>query len=155
MAEIGPGKMAPAIELPRDGGGAFSLAAERGRPVVLFFYPQDDTETCTSEALSFSALNPEFQHAGVLVVGISPDSVRSHDRFKAKYRLDLVLVSDEQRAAIEAYGVWVEKTMWGRTYMGVERSTFLIGADGKIAATWRKVRVKNHAQTVLDAARKL
>lgn len=121
MAELDVGDVAPQFDLPRDGGGSLSLAAIRGKPVVLYFYPQDDTTSCTNEAIGFSQLKPEFEKAGAVVIGLSPDSVKKHDKFKAKYDLTLDLVADEERKAIEAYHLWVEKTMYGRKYMGVER----------------------------------
>lgn len=149
------GDRAPPFELPGDGGGSLSLAAFAGRPVVLYFYPQDDTQGCTAEAIDFSRLKPEFERAGAAVIGVSPDSAARHDRFKAKHDLSVALAADEERKAIEAYGLWVEKQMYGRRYMGVERATFLIGRDGRIAAIWRKVRVKGHAEAVLQAVRAL
>lgn len=145
------GDAAPLFALPSDGGGRLALKALRGRSVVLYFYPKDDTEGCTLEAREFSALAPEFARAGAVVVGISPDSATSHDRFKCKHGLDLQLVSDEEKSVAEAYGVWVEKAMYGRKYMGVERATFLISPKGRIVRIWRKVRPKGHAQAVLAA----
>jgi len=155
MADLDIGDAAPQFDLPRDGGGSLSLAALRGKPVVLYFYPQDDTTSCTTEAISFSQLKPEFEKAGAVVIGLSPDSVKKHDKFKTKYDLTIDLVADEERKVIEAYNLWVEKTMYGRNYMGVERATFLIGKDGKIARIWRKVRVKGHAEEVLEVVRAL
>ncbi|KRE13070.1 hypothetical protein ASE66_21675 [Bosea sp. Root483D1] len=146
---------APDFTLPTDGGGSLTLSSLRGRKVVLYAYPQDDTTSCTNEALSFDALRDDFAAAGTTVIGISPDSVKRHDKFKQKYDLKLTLVSDEHRQAIEAYGLWVEKQLYGRHYMGVERSTFLIDAAGKIVRVWAKVRVKGHAEAVLAAAREL
>ncbi|MCA0023013.1 MULTISPECIES: peroxiredoxin [unclassified Mesorhizobium] len=153
MADLNVGDPAPQFELPRDGGGSLSLAGFAGRPVVLYFYPQDDTTGCTAEAISFSQLKPEFEKAGAVVIGLSPDSARKHDKFKSKYDLSIDLASDEERKVIEAYHLWVEKSMYGRKYMGVERATFLIGRDGRIARIWRKVRVKGHAEEVLEAVR--
>ena len=149
------GDKAPAFKLPKDGGGELSLAGFKGSKLVLFFYPKDDTSGCTAEAKDFNALKAEFEKSGSVVVGVSPDSVKSHDKFKAKYELDFPLVSDESKAMLEAYGVWVEKSMYGRKYMGVERTTFLIGGDGKIAQVWRKVKVPGHVAEVLEAARKI
>ncbi|WID97111.1 peroxiredoxin [Bosea vestrisii] len=149
------GIAAPDFTLPTDGGGTLTLSSLRGGTVALYAYPQDDTQSCTNEALSFDALREEFAAAGATVIGISPDSVKRHDKFKQKYGLRLTLVSDEERAAIEAYGLWVQKQMYGRQYMGVERSTFLIDATGNIARVWAKVRVKGHAEEVLAAARAL
>jgi peroxiredoxin Q/BCP len=155
MADLDVGDIAPQFDLPRDGGGSLSLAGFRGKPVVLYFYPQDDTTSCTNEAIGFSQLRPEFEKAGAVVVGLSPDNVKKHDKFKQKYDLAVDLVADEERKVIEAYHLWVEKTMYGRKYMGVERATFLIGKDGRIARIWRKVRVKGHAEEVLEAVRAL
>jgi peroxiredoxin Q/BCP len=144
------GDPAPPFELPSDGGGSLSLKAFRGRHVVLYFYPKDDTEGCTLEAREFSALNAAFERAGAVVVGVSPDTPKSHDKFKSKHDLDLRLASDTDTAVAVAYGVWVEKSMYGRTFMGVERATFLIAPDGKIARIWRKVKAKGHADAVLS-----
>ncbi|SFT80426.1 peroxiredoxin [Mesorhizobium sp. YR577] len=155
MTELSPGDNAPDFELPRDGGGKLSLTSLRGQKVVLYFYPKDDTSGCTAESIDFSGLKPDFEKAGAIVLGMSPDSVKSHDKFKTKHKLAVELVADEERKALEAYGVWTEKSMYGRKYMGVERSTFLIGADGRIARIWRKVKVPGHAAEVLEAARAL
>lgn len=155
MADLAVGDIAPQFQLPRDGGGFVALSDFKGKPVVLYFYPQDDTTSCTNEAISFSQLLPEFEEAGAAVIGVSPDSVKKHDRFKAKYDLRVDLAADEERGAIEDYHLWVEKQMYGRSYMGVERATFLIGKDGRIAGIWRKVRVKGHAEAVLEAVVKL
>jgi len=152
---LNEGIPAPDFTLPTDGGGSLTLSGLRGHKVVLYAYPQDDTTSCTNEALSFDALRDDFAAAGTTVIGISPDSVKRHDKFKQKYGLKLTLVSDEERKAIEAYGLWVEKQMYGRHYMGVERSTFLIDETGKIVRVWAKVRVKGHAEEVLAAAREL
>lgn len=146
---------APDFELPLGGGGTIKLSGLRGRKVVLFFYPKDDTQGCTMEARDFTALLPEFEKAGAVVLGVSPDSVGKHQRFAAKHDLGIDLVSDEQLQALEAYGVWGEKSMYGRSYMGVIRSTFLIDTEGRIARMWRGVRVKGHAAEVLDAVRGL
>lgn len=147
------GDKAPLFDLPADGGRRLALKALRGRSVVLYFYPKDDTAGCTLEAREFSALTPAFADKGAVVIGISPDSAESHDKFKSKHELDadLQLVSDGDKAAAEAYGVWVEKSMYGRKYMGVERSTFLISPAGTITRIWRKVRPKGHAEEVLAA----
>ncbi|WP_309085415.1 peroxiredoxin [Chelativorans sp.] len=155
MAKPEKGDMAPDFELPRDGGGTFRLSSLRGNPVVLYFYPQDDTETCTTQAMDFSARKHEFDALGIPVVGLSPDTPKSHDKFKSKYGLTIDLVADPERKAVEAYGVWTEKSMFGRKYMGVERSTFLIAPDGRIADAWRKVRLKGHVDAVLKAAKAL
>jgi peroxiredoxin Q/BCP len=154
-ANIEVGAPAPDFELPTNGGGQITLAELRGRNVVLYFYPADDTEGCTLEAVNFTALVPEFERAGATVVGVSPDSPKSHDRFKEKHKLKVLLAADPDHAVIERYGLWGEKTMFGRKYMGVERATFLIDKLGRIARTWRKVRVKGHAEAVLAAAREL
>lgn len=149
------GDMAPAFKLPTDGGGELSLASLKGRKAVLYFYPKDDTSGCTQEAIDFNGLRSAFAKVGAEIIGVSPDPVKKHDKFKAKHELGFPLVSDESKEMLEAYGVWVEKSMYGRKYMGVERSTFLIGADGRIAQVWRKVKVPGHAKEVLDAATKL
>ncbi|KSV79615.1 hypothetical protein N185_00390 [Sinorhizobium sp. GW3] len=153
MARPAPGDVAPDFTLPRDGGGTISLSALRGRPVVLFFYPKDDTQACTLEAISFSELADDFAAAGIALIGLSPDSVKKHDRFAKKHNLTVPLAADEEISVVEAYGVWVEKMMYGRKYMGVERSTFLIGADGVVVRVWEKVKVDGHAREVLDAAK--
>lgn len=155
MAEIAVGDIAPTFDLPRDGGGRLSLSSLRGKPVVLYFYPKDDTSGCTAEAIAFSGLMPQFKKAGAVVVGMSPDSVKKHDKFKSKHELDVDLVADEDKKVLEAYGVWAEKSMYGRKYMGVERSTFLIDRDGKVAQVWRKVKVPGHAEEVLSAVEAL
>ncbi|MEJ7015112.1 peroxiredoxin [Sinorhizobium meliloti] len=155
MAGLGQGDVAPEFELPRDGGGSISLAELRGKPIVLFFYPKDDTKACTEEAISFSALAKEFQEAGIALVGMSPDSAKSHDRFTKKHGLTVALGADEDKAAANAYGVWVEKSTYGRKYMGVERTTFLIDRQGVISRVWEKVKVPGHADEVLAAAKTL
>lgn len=147
------GDKAPPFDLPSDGGGRLALKAFRGRPVIIYFYPKDDTEGCTIEAKEFSALAGAFERAGAVVIGISPDGPKSHDKFKCKYELDVKLASDEGHAVADAYGVWVEKTMYGRTFMGVERATFLVSRTGKISRIWRKVAAKGHAETVLAELR--
>ena len=149
------GAVAPDFDLPTDGGGRLRLSELRARKVVLYFYPADDTEGCTLEAVNFTALLPEFKRAGTTVVGVSPDSPKSHDRFKEKHALKLLLAADTDHQVIERYGLWGEKTMFGRKYMGVERATFLIDRLGRIAQVWRKVRVKGHAEAVLAAAKAL
>ena len=154
-AKLAAGSKAPAFNLHRNGEGHLSLASLRGKKFVLYFYPKDDTSGCTKEAVEFSALASDFAAAGVEVIGVSPDSVKSHDKFVAKYSLSVTLLADEKREAAEAWGVWVEKSMYGRKYMGVERTTFLIGADGRISRVWNKVKVAGHAQEVLEAARTL
>ena len=149
------GDQAPDFELPRDGGGRISLAELRGRPLVLYFYPKDDTSGCTREAKDFATAYEDFRALGIEVVGLSKDSVRRHDRFKAKHGLPFPLASDEDGAVVQAYGAWVEKSMYGRRYMGIERSTFLIDASGTVRRVWRKVKVPGHVDEVLAAARQL
>lgn len=152
MGNPGEGDIAPDFELPTDGGGSVRLSDLRGRKVVLYFYPADDTTGCTTEAIDFSAALPEFDRAGTVVIGISPDSQASHDRFKAKHRLKVTLAADPERKVIERYGVWGEKMLYGRKSMGLIRSTFLVGKDGRIIKAWRNVRVKGHVPAVLEAA---
>ncbi|MGO4682733.1 thioredoxin-dependent thiol peroxidase [Hyphomicrobium sp. 2TAF46] len=152
---IEEGKKAPDFALPDDNGREVRLSKLKGHPVVVYFYPKDDTSGCTQEAKDFSCLASEFAAEGVEVVGISPDSPKSHQKFKSKYDLSVRLLADEQKEIATAYGVWVEKSMYGKKYMGVERSTFLIDKTGKIARSWRKVRVPGHADEVLEAARAL
>ncbi|UVF17769.1 peroxiredoxin [Microvirga terrae] len=149
------GSNAPAFSLPATDGRQISLESLKGRKVVLYFYPKDDTSGCTLEARAFQALKAEFADADTEIVGVSPDSLKSHDRFRAKYGLAFPLASDEAKAMLEAYGVWVEKSMYGRKYMGVERTTVLIDRDGRIARVWNKVKVAGHAEEVLEAARAL
>ena len=149
------GDKAPDFDLPTDGGGRVRLADLKGRPLVLYFYPKDDTPGCTKEAIDFAHAHSAFAAAGVAIVGISKDSVASHDRFKAKHELPFALASDESGAVVEAYGSWVEKSMYGRTYMGIERSTFLIDGQGTVRQVWRKVQVPGHVDAVLAAARNL
>lgn len=153
MTDITEGQPAPALDLPTDGGSRFSLADHAGRTVVLFFYPKADTPGCTTESQDFSALIDDFAAANAVVIGVSRDPVKKLDRFKAKHDLKVILGSDEDGAVTEAWGVWVEKTLYGRQYMGVERATFVIGPDGLIRHIWRKVSVKGHAQAVLDQIR--
>ncbi len=147
--------IAPDFTLPRDGGGEVSLSEQRGRAVVLFFYPRDDTPGCTKESIGFSEQLQAFADAGANVFGISRDTVAKHDKFVAKHGLTTPLLSDDGQTVCEDYGVWVEKNMYGRKSMGIERSTFLIDAEGKIARVWRKVKVPGHVDEVLEAARAL
>lgn len=149
------GQKAPAFSLPADGGGKLSLKDCAGKALVLYFYPKDDTSGCTREAIDFSARAGAFKKAGALVVGVSKDSVASHDKFKKKHDLSVGLLSDEEGKMVEAYGVWVEKSMYGRKYMGIERATFLIDAKGVIQKIWRKVKVPDHAAEVLEAVKAL
>ncbi|GEO13626.1 peroxiredoxin [Microvirga aerophila] len=146
---------APAFTLPATGGQEISLDNLKGRKVVLYFYPKDDTSGCTREAQDFQALRQDFAAADTEIIGVSPDSLKSHNKFRAKYGLDFTLASDEAKAMLEAYGVWVEKSMYGRKYTGVERTTVLIDGDGRVAQVWKKVKVPNHAKEVLEAARSL
>ncbi|WP_170774606.1 peroxiredoxin [Ruegeria lacuscaerulensis] len=147
--------IAPDFTLPRDGGGEVTLSDLRGGAVVLFFYPRDDTPGCTKESIGFSEQLQAFADAGAHVFGISRDSVAKHDKFVAKHSLTTPLLSDESSTACEDYGVWVEKNMYGRKSMGIERSTFLIDAEGKVAKVWRKVKVPGHVDEVLEAVRDL
>ena len=155
MTDLTIGSPAPDFTLPRNGEGTVTLSKLQGKAVILYFYPKDDTSGCTVEAIDFSALGGEFEAANAVVIGISPDSVKSHDKFAAKHSLSVMLASDEERQVLEAYGVWKEKSMYGKKYMGVERTTVLIAPDGKIAEIWNKVKVAGHAQAVLEAAKKL
>jgi peroxiredoxin Q/BCP len=149
--ELKPGDPAPPFDLPTAGGGRISLAGLKGKRVVLYFYPKDDTPGCTQEALNFTEKAKAFAAAKTTVIGVSRDSVAKHDKFAAKHRLTVTLASDEDGAVCQAYGVWVEKTLYGRTSMGIERSTFLIDAKGKVGRIWRKVRVPGHVEDVLAA----
>lgn len=149
------GSVAPPFTLPAPGGQVISLAEMKGRKVVVYFYPKDDTSGCTKEAQEFTALKAAFDDADTAVVGISPDSAASKEKFQRKYALDVALAADEDKATLEAYGVWTEKSMYGRKYMGVERTTFLLDRDGTVARVWPKVKVPGHAQEVLAAAQAL
>lgn len=149
------GDRAPAFNLPCDGGTKLSLSSLKGQKVVLYFYPKDNTSGCTKEAIDFNGLKAKFAKAETAIIGVSPDSVASHDKFKQKFKLGFPLISDEDKSMLEAYGVWVEKSMYGRKYMGVERTTFLIDRKGKIARVWNKVKVPGHADEVLEAAKAL
>lgn len=146
---------APDFSLPRDGGGTITLSDLRGQPVVLFFYPRDDTPGCTKESIGFSENLQAFAEAGATVLGISKDTVAKHDKFVAKHGLTTTMLSDAEGDTCERYGVWVEKNMYGRKSMGIERSTFVIDAEGRIARVWRKVKVPGHVDEVLDAVRAL
>lgn len=149
------GDKAPDFTLPTDGGGKISLKSLKGKPVVLYFYPKDDTSGCTAEACAFRDATPDFSKVKAEIIGISRDSVTSHDKFKKKYKLTFPLATDEDGKVHEAYGTWVEKSMYGRKYMGIERSTFLIDGKGMIRAIWRKVNVPGHAVDVLEAVKAL
>jgi thioredoxin-dependent peroxiredoxin len=155
MTQLAAGHAAPGFSLPKDGGGAVSLADFAGRKLVLYFYPKADTPGCTREAQAFSALAPKFTAAKTGILGVSADPVAAQDKFKTKYRLGIPLASDETHDMLTAYGVWGEKSMYGKTFMGIVRTTFLIGTDGKIARVWSKVKVDGHAEEVLAAAKSL
>ena len=155
MTTVAQGDKAPEFDLPADGGGRVRLGDFAGRPLVLYFYPKDDTSGCTKQALGFAAAYGDFKAAGVEIVGISKDSVASHDGFKAKHGLPFPLASDEEGQVVEAYGAWVEKSMYGRRYMGIDRSTFLIDGEGRLRRVWRQVKVPGHVEEVLQAAREL
>jgi peroxiredoxin Q/BCP len=152
---IGEGDAAPSFDLHADGGVRVGSESLSGRAYVLYFYPKDDTPGCTKEAIGFTEAYPEFQRLGVEVVGISKDSVSSHERFKQKHGLCFPLASDEAGSVVEAFGTWVEKSMYDKTYMGIDRATFLVGADGRVAKAWRGVKVPGHVEEVLEAARRL
>jgi thioredoxin-dependent peroxiredoxin len=149
---INEGDKAPAITVKATDGGSVDLASP-GTPLVLYFYPKDDTSGCTREAQDFTALASEFRKAGVKVIGVSRDPMKSHEKFIGKYDLKVPLVSDQDGRISDSFGTWVQKSMYGRKYKGMERSTFLIGADGRVVKAWRKVKVPGHAQEVLEAAR--
>jgi peroxiredoxin Q/BCP len=152
---VDEGQKAPPFSLATDGGGKVSLGDFAGGALIVYFYPKDDTSGCTREAVDFSAASAKFKKLGISVVGISKDSVAAHDKFKAKYKLKVALASDPDGGVIDSYGSWVEKSMYGRKYMGIDRSTFLIDSKGKIARIWRKVRVPGHVQEVFTAAKDL
>lgn len=151
---IEEGGQAPEITLAASDGSTVRLASP-GQPVVLYFYPKDDTSGCTREAQDFTSLAAEFRNSGVKVIGISRDTMKSHEKFIGKYGLDVPLASDEDGRVSDAFGTWVEKSMYGRKYMGMERATYLIGANGQVLKVWRKVKVPDHAGEVLKAAREL
>lgn len=149
------GKKAPNFKLPDTDGETVQLSKLKGSPVVVYFYPKDDTSGCTKEALDFTALSKEFAKTGAIVLGISPNDEKSHRKFIDKHELKVRLLADTEKTAAEAYGVWVEKSMYGRKYMGIERSTFLIDKSGKLSRAWRKVKVPGHAEAVLAAVKEL
>lgn len=155
MTDITEGSKAPAFDMATADGGRVSLDGLKGRTVVLYFYPKADTPGCTTESQDFSALIGDFDQAGATVVGVSRDPVKKLDRFRSKHDLKVILASDEPEDVTEAFGVWVEKKLYGREYMGIERATFLIDGTGVVRRVWRKVSVKNHAQEVLAAAQSL
>lgn len=150
---IDEGGKAPDMTIAASDGSSVNLAAP-GQPLVLYFYPKDDTSGCTREAQDFTALGPDYAKAGVKVIGVSRDPMKKHEKFIAKYDLAVPLAADEDGRISDAFGTWVQKSMYGRKYMGMERATFLIGADGKVLKAWRKVKVPNHAAEVLEAARR-
>jgi peroxiredoxin Q/BCP len=149
------GQSAPDFTLPRDGGGQVTLSSLQPSKVVLYFYPKDDTSGCTKQAIAFSESVDAFEAAGAIVVGVSRDSIAKHDKFRDKHALKVMLLSDEDGKACQDYGVWVEKSMYGKKYMGIERSTFLIDGSGTIRRSWRKVKVPGHAEEVLAAVREI
>ena len=149
------GDPAPDFTKPTDGGGKLTLSKLKGKPVILYFYPKDDTSGCTKEACGFRDALPDFGKTGAVVIGVSRDSVASHDKFKAKYDLPFMLVSDEDGSVCQAYGAWVQKSMYGRKYMGIERSTFLIDKRGKLRGVWRKVKVPGHVEEIFKAVQAL
>tara|TARA_B100001287_G_scaffold100180_1_gene84226 strand:+ start:2551 stop:3018 length:468 start_codon:yes stop_codon:yes gene_type:complete len=149
------GDMAPSFEVNTDGSGKFSLDEAKGSPLVIYFYPKDDTPGCTKEACGFRDAFPDFSELNATIVGVSKDTVAKHDKFKTKYELPFHLASDEDGSLCEAYGTWVEKSMYGKKYMGIERATFLIDASGVIQGIWRKVKVNGHVEEVLEASRAL
>jgi thioredoxin-dependent peroxiredoxin len=150
---IAPGTKAPDFTLPTDGGGKVTLSKLKGKKVVLYFYPKDDTSGCTAEACGFRDSLPNFKKLDAVVIGVSRDSVASHDKFKKKYDLPFILASDEDGKVCERYGVWVEKSMYGRKYMGIERATFLIDEKGMVREVWHKVKVPGHVEAVMAAAK--
>lgn len=150
MSDLKVGDPAPTVTLPRDGGEMVNLGDLKGQQIVLYFYPRDDTSGCTKEAIGFTENVQAFQDAGAVIYGVSKDTVKKHDKFVAKHSLGIPLLSDEDGDVCERFGVWVEKSMYGKTYMGIERATFLIGTDGNIAQIWRKVKVAGHVEAVLD-----
>lgn len=152
MTEIVEGSSAPSISLPADNGEMMSTEDLIGKQVVLYFYPKDDTPGCTKEAIAFTAFLDAFSKQNTIIIGVSPDNIVKHGKFKAKHDLGITLLADEEQELANAYGVWVEKNMYGRKYMGIERSTFLIDANGKIAKIWRKVKVPGHVEAVLEEA---
>ena len=151
--ELKIGDAAPSFSLPANGDRTVSLTDYAKRKLVIYFYPKDNTPGCTTEAIDFTAAVKDFDKANTDIVGVSADSVKKHDNFIEKHDLGITLLSDEQQDMLNAYGVWVEKSMYGRNFMGIERATFLVGTDGKIEQIWRKVKVKGHVDAVLEAAR--
>lgn len=155
MTKVTEGDIAPDFTLPTNGDGSFTLSEQKGSPVILFFYPKDDTSGCTREAIEFSAHIDAFEKLGCVIAGMSPDPVKKHDKFIAKHELTTMLISDEEKTTLDAYGVWIEKSMYGKKYMGVNRTTLLIDGEGKIAKAWVKVKVPGHVEEVLATAQEL
>ena len=153
--DLAPGDRAPAFKMKTDGGGEISSTSLKGQPYVLYFYPKDDTSGCTKEAIGFTEAKKKFDGAGVTIVGVSKDSAESHDKFKKKHKLKITLGSDPEKKTAEDYGVWVEKSLYGRKYMGMDRATFLVDGKGVIRHVWRKVKVPGHVEAVFDAAKSL
>ncbi len=153
MTELNEGDRAPEFDMPTDGDGRARLSDFQGQKVILYFYPKDDTPGCTKEAVGFTEKAAEFKDAGAVVIGVSKDTVAKHDKFKAKYELSVILASDAESDVAERYGSWVLKKMYGREYMGLDRSTFLIDGEGVLRKIWRKVKVPGHVEAVLDATR--
>jgi len=152
---VNEGDKAPAFSMPTDGGGTINLKDLKGKNVVLYFYPKDSTPGCTKEACGFRDLMPDFSKVDAEIIGVSKDSIKRHDNFKAKHQLPFVLASDENDDVCERYGVWVEKSMYGKKFMGIERATFLIDGKGKVRKVWRKVKVPGHVEDVLEAVKAL
>lgn len=155
MAQITKGDQAPGFTLPTDNGGQFTLSQKNDNITVLFFYPKDDTPGCTVEAIDFTSKLSEFEALGAQIIGLSPDPVKKHDKFKIKHDLAVTLVSDEEKETLQAYGIWLEKSMYGRKYMGVERTTLLIDKSGMVVEAWHKVKVPGHVDAVLEALKNL
>ena len=155
MTKVTEGNLAPDFTLPTNGGGSFALSENKGNPVILFFYPKDDTSGCTKESIEFSEQLDEFEKLGCVVAGLSPDPVKKHDKFIAKHELTTTLISDEEKTTLDAYGVWIEKSMYGKKYMGVNRTTLIIDREGKVVKAWAKVKVPGHVNEVLATAQEL
>ena len=155
MSDLNPGDLAPNFNLPTDGDGQIELSELKGKTVILYFYPKDATPGCTTEAIDFSQAKSRFDNANAVVIGVSKDSVQKHDKFKAKNELQVILASDEDGTVIESYGSWILKKLYGREYMGIDRSTFLIDKNGVLNQIWRKVRVKGHVDAVLEAVQQI
>ena len=153
MTTLNPGDKAPEFSMPTDSSGTVTLSDFKGKSVVLYFYPKDDTPGCTKEAIGFSGKIDEFEAAGAVVIGVSKDTAAKHGKFRTKHDLKVILASDAEGDVCERYGVWKEKSMYGRTYWGIERATFLIGPDGRIVKVWPKVKVAGHAEDVLEAVK--